>query len=432
MNSNSSVPLLDEMVAIRRKLHAHPEPGWMEYRTAAIVAERLTQLGYEVIIGRQACRSESRMGVPSEAVLLDYEEQAAREGVDRRWMERMSGGHTAVVGILRGDKPGPVVALRFDMDCVEVGETDEDAHIPAKQGFRSTRPGLMHACAHDGHTAIGLGTARRLAERRSELSGVVRLLFQPAEEGCRGAKSMVDAGWLDDADFFFCGHIGIKSSPVGQIVASAGGFMATAKIDAVFRGRPAHAAEPEQGRNALLAACTAALQLNGISRHSGGSTRINVGVLEGGTGRNVVPGIARMKLETRGETAELNAYMIEEAKRIIQASAAMYGVNGEVDIVGQGLTAEGDAELIPLIEQECAKLPAVTSVVPTMEVGASEDATYMLQKVQERGGKAVYMLFGTPLPAGHHNSAFDFDENVLGVGAAAFEKLVLACAEWKL
>ncbi|MDF2669578.1 MAG: peptidase, partial [Paenibacillus sp.] len=105
---------MEGMIALRRTIHGYPEPGWAEYRTAATIAEQLTRLGYEVITGRKACHSESRMGVPDGAVLSRYEELAVQEGVDRKWIEQMQGGHTAVVGIIRGSKPGPVIVLRFD------------------------------------------------------------------------------------------------------------------------------------------------------------------------------------------------------------------------------------------------------------------------------------------------------------------------------
>lgn len=417
------------MAAVRREIHAYPEPGWAEYRTAALAAQRLSDLGFEVATGRRACRSEARMGVPVAETLRLEEERALRDGVDPFWLKRMEGGHTAVVGVLRGGKPGPVTALRFDMDCVEVAESGGPGHAPQTMGFASRRPGLMHACGHDGHIAIGLGVAERLAGRAGGLAGEVRLLFQPAEEGCRGARSMVEAGWLDDADYLFCGHIGLKSRTLGEIVASAGSFLSTAKLDATFRGKAAHAGEaPEQGGNALLAACAAALHLHGISRHGGGPTRINVGLLEGGSGRNVVPAEARMKLETRGGTEALNDYMVAETRRILEASAQLYGVSCEVETVGQGVEAEGDPALIPAISRACAGIAAVRTVVPTIAFGASEDATHMMRRVRERGGKAAYMLFGSPLAEGHHHPSFDFDERVMGIAAELLVRLVWACS----
>jgi aminobenzoyl-glutamate utilization protein A len=238
MDSFAREQWLADMIAWRRNVHAHPEPGWLEYRTAALVAERLSVLGFEVTTGRQACSSEARMGVPDAETICAHEAKALREGVDPDWLERMKGGHTAVVGVLRGAKPGPVVALRFDMDCVEVGENDDPEHLPRKLGFASGQPGVMHACGHDGHIAIGLGTAEKLAERANELAGEVRLLFQPAEEGCRGARSMVEAGWLDGANYLLCGHIGLKSNKLGEIVASVGGFFPRPRSTRCFAAKP--------------------------------------------------------------------------------------------------------------------------------------------------------------------------------------------------
>jgi aminobenzoyl-glutamate utilization protein A len=416
------------MIAARRDFHCHPEPGWAEYRTAAKVAAALSALGFETVAGKEACLSESRMGLPDPETLRIYQEKALQLGADPKWLKRMEGGHTGVVGILRGKKPGPVIALRFDMDALPVEESAEPYHPPAAFGFRSHDPGMMHACGHDGHTAIGLGVAEALAACRDELAGEVRLLFQPAEEGCRGAKSMVDAGWLDDAEYFFSGHIGFKSFELGEIVASTGGFMATAKIDAQFRGRAAHAGEaPEQGRNALLAAAAAVLHLHGISRHGGGATRINVGKLQAGSGRNIVPDYAEMQLETRGETEELNRFMIAEACRILEHSALMYGAECSWNIAGQGLDGEGDPDLVPLIRQAASQMKAVKTVVPYKPFGASEDVTFMLHKVKERGGKGTYMLFGSPLKQGHHQPGFDFDEQVLPIAAELLVRLVLSC-----
>lgn len=421
-----------DMVEWRRSLHVHPEAGWLEYRTAARVAEALKAYGWEVMTGTQACVSEARMGVPSDPVIRKSEARALVDGVDPAWLERMRGGHTAVVGVLRGAKPGPVIALRFDMDCVEVGESEAEEHAPRRLGFASDEAGLMHACAHDGHVAIGLGVAQELSRCADELAGEIRLLFQPAEEGCRGAASMIAAGWLDDAELLLCGHIGLVCDGLGHIVASTDGFLPTTKIDAVFRGQAAHAGKsPEEGRNALLAACTAALQLHAIGRHSAGATRINVGVLEGGTGRNVIPDEARLKLEVRGENEALNGYMTREAVRILEASAAMHDVACDWETVGQGTDWDGDGRvLVPLIERVCGEIESVRSVIPTRGLGASEDASLMLRHVQRQGGLGAYMLYGSPLPAGHHQPAFDFDERVLPIAAELLVRLVRTAPEW--
>lgn len=422
----------NELIERRRDFHKYPESAWLEYRTASIVAKELKAYGFEVYAGKKACATDSRMGVPNAEVLRRHEERALAEGADPYWIEEMTGGHTAVVGVLKTMKPGPVVALRFDMDSLDMMESSDAVHRPIQEGFPSCHDGMMHACGHDGHTTIGLGVAKIVAKQRDQLTGEVRLLFQPGEEGCRGANSMVDAGWLDGVNYFFSGHIAFQSFKIGEVVGSVGGFLATTKINVTYRGIAAHAGDkPQVGKNALLAAAAASLHLNGITRHSDGKTRVNVGTLHAGSGRNVIPDKAVMEIETRGGTTDLNEFMTQEAIRIIESAAMMYDVTCEWEIVGKAPGAMSSQDLIPLIQSEVEKIDRVNSFVPYMDLNGSEDAVYMINKVQEQGGKATYLLFGSPLKAGHHQVLFDFDEDVLLIGVEVFTRLVFACPEWQ-
>lgn len=419
------------LIQTRRDLHKHPETGWLEYRTASIVASRLQANGYEVVTGPAACETASRMGVPTEDVLRHHERRAIEEGADPQWVQQMQGGHTAVVGILKGDAPGPVIALRFDMDSNDLTESIDEDHLPVDKGFASLHEGMMHACAHDGHTSIGLGVAEIVARHRDQLRGEVRLLFQPAEEGCRGAKSMVQAGWLDGVDYFFGGHIAVRSLKLGEVVASTSGFLATMKMDVEFYGHAAHAGgSPQEGRNALLAAATAALNLHAISRHGDGRSRVNVGRLEAGSGRNVIADYAKLQLETRGETQEINDYISARARQIIEGAALMHGVTGRITEVGEGQTAICSPSIIPHIERIAKQIAMVDSVVSSKLMGGSEDVTWMMNHVQLHGGQATYMMFGSPLPQGHHQPKFDFDENVLQIATEMFVRCIFTCPDW--
>jgi len=236
---------------------------------------------------------------------------------------------------------------------------------------------------------------------------------------------MVERGWLDDADFFLAGHLGTSVNELGVVAATTAGFLPTTKMDVEFQGRAAHAGlEPQDGRNALLAAATAALHLHAIPRHGDGETRINVGTLDAGAGRNVVPDHATMQLETRGATEELDAYVAEEARRIIEASAGMHGVEAGVEVVGRGVSAVCDEEWSSIVSDACEGASFVGRVVPEASIGGSEDATVMMRRVQERGGKATYMIFGSPLTAGHHNPAFDWEEDALLVAVETMTRVV--------
>jgi aminobenzoyl-glutamate utilization protein A len=413
----------------RRDFHRYAESGWVEFRTASIVASTLQEWGFEVKAGREVIKPEARMGVPSEAFLRQQEQRALSQGAVAEWLPRLSGGFTGVVGILDSGRPGPTVAFRVDMDALDLQESADADHLPAAEGFASVNANMMHACGHDAHTAIGLGLAYVLSRMKDDLRGRVKLIFQPAEEGVRGARSMVEAGVVDDVDLFFACHVG-TGVPLGEVVCGADGYLATTKIDVTYRGVASHAGgHPEDGKNALLAAASAVLNLHAISRHSGGNSRINVGVLHAGSGRNIIPNHAAFKLETRGDTSEVNEYILSRAMDVIHGAAAMYGVQAEIDIVGKADSSSPSPELLPYIRAQASKVAGVTSIVDTRNASGSEDATYMMERVKQRGGLASYLVFGTTLAAGHHNEKFDIDERVLGIGVQTLALCALCAGD---
>lgn len=418
--------LRPQLKAWRRDFHHHAESGWVEFRTASIVAEELERLGYDVSVGREVIDADSRMGVPEPEVLAQALERARDQGAVARWLPALAGGYTGVVANLETGRPGPVLAYRVDLDALDLEESRADDHRPAREGFASRNAGMMHACGHDGHTTIGLGLARLFIELKAQLSGRIKLIFQPAEEGVRGARSMVEAGVLDDVDIFIATHIG-TGVPKGTVVCGHNGYLATTKLDVTFTGVPAHAgANPEAGNNALLAAAQAALGLHAIPRHSAGASRINVGVLSAGSGRNVVPGTATLKLETRGETSEIDEEMQRRALAVLRGAAAMQDVEMAYRLAGEARNCEPSPALVDFIHSHIAALPGIDSVIATENrPSGSEDATTMMQRVRERGGLATYMVFGTELAAGHHHQCFDFDEDVLAVAIHTLAHLAL-------
>jgi aminobenzoyl-glutamate utilization protein A len=283
-----------------------------------------------------------------------------------------------------------------------------------REGFASVNRGAMHACAHDGHTSVLLGVAEILAARRPQLAGTVTLIFQPAEEGSRGAKAMMQRGVVDGVDYLLAAHFGVTMRKTGEVACRTEGFLATTKFDAVFTGKPAHAgAAPETGRNAILAAAAATLNLHAISRHGQGASRVNVGVIQGGTGRNVIPSHALIKVETRGATTAIDEYVYGEAVRIVEAAAAMHGVTVSLELVGGAAGCSTDQELAARIRKVAERQKLFPAVLDAGNIGGSEDCTYLMERVQKNGGQAAYMMIGTQLAAGHHESRFDFDEEAL-------------------
>lgn len=409
-------------VDLRRDLHAHPEVGFTEFRTASLVVAKLQSLGYEVSYGADVMVPEARRGLPSQRQLGEAFERAKAEGANPTILEAMRGGLTGVVATLTRGLPGPTVAFRFDMDALPIVESADEDHVPQREGFRSSYEGSMHACGHDGHTAIGVDFASRMAGR--SFPGTLKLIFQPAEEGGRGAVSMVEKGVVDDVDYLFCCHLGLDL-PLGTVSGGTVDFLASTKLQAQFHGLSAHAAaSPEKGRNALLGAATALLNIHAIPRFSTGTTRVNVGMLEGGTATNIIPDFARMLLECRASSYEDNQELEQRVRTVLEASAGMHGLSCDIETIGEAATATCDEELKVMVLDAAKTVPFFTDYVDEHPLGASEDATFLMRRVQERGKKATYFVLGTTIPAPHHNPRFDIDERVLPAAADLLAKIV--------
>ncbi|MGI6784975.1 MAG: amidohydrolase [Aminivibrio sp.] len=399
-------------IELRRELHAHAETGWTEFWTTARVAGILSSLGYEVLVGKQVLNTGAIMGRPSEDAIAGHIERALSQGADPAWIEKMA-GYTGAAGILDTGRPGPVTAFRFDMDAVDVSEARDEKHRPFKEGFASKNAGAMHSCGHDAHMTIGLALAEILMMRKDGLTGIIKLIFQPAEEGVRGGKAVAESGILDDVDWFFGAHIGM-GVPTGSISQEAVGFLCTTKFDVTYKGRAAHAGgAPNEGKNALLAACSASLALAGIAPHKDGPTRVNVGFMQAGTGRNVIPADAVMKVETRGSAEAINNYVYDRAMEVVRGAAEMYGVEMTLEQMGAAVDALGDKEAVDIVKAAVSASKALSDLLPPVELGGSEDVSWMIKRVQKGGGKAAYFIIGSNIAAGHHNEYFDLDETVI-------------------
>jgi aminobenzoyl-glutamate utilization protein A len=407
------------VIRIRRDLHRHPELGYLEYRTAAKAAAHLSALGYGVRAGPEVMVESEMLGAPSASAVAAAQSQALAEGAPPEWVARMPGGQTGVVAELRRGT-GPTLAFRFDMDALPVPETKADTHVPNREGYRSAHAGLMHACAHDGHTAIGLAVAERLAHPASTWQGTVRLIFQPAEEGGRGAHPMVQAGIVDDVDFFFAGHLGC-GVPSGTVAAEARGFLFAKRSDVFFHGVSSHAAaSPEAGSNALLAGATASLNLHAIARHANAVTHVNVGRMVAGAGRNIIADECQLQMEVRGNSQQSLAYMVRRTDAIIAAAAAMHGCTYDTKLMGQNVAVENSPDAAAIVAEVAAKVPGIGTVLPFRSMDGCDDATTMITRVRERGGSGTYFIIGSDLGNVHHAIDFDIDEASLDQGVRIF------------
>ena len=412
----------DEMLRLRRTIHRHPEEGWTEFETTALVIQTLEGLGYQVACGLDVINPDAVMG-RNPALVEKGQKRALAAGVPAELIERMQ-GYTGAVAVLDTGRPGPTSAFRFDMDCVLVEESTSPEHVPAAQGFASEYPGFMHACGHDAHTATGLTLAHWLVDHQKELCGRIKLIFQPAEEGTRGGAAMAAAGVVDDVDWFFGAHVG-AGCRLGEIGVIRRGFLATSKIDIFFKGTPSHAgSDPEKGHSALIAAAQCAVALQGIPRHGQGMTRVAIGTLNAGEGRNVTPVHAKMQIEVRGETHEINQYMVKKVDAIVKGTALANEVEGWWVKTGEAPNMVASDAASDLLEHTARGIVGVDKVRSFTQVSGSEDCSSLILRAQEHGANAGFFLYGCD-QNGHHKADFEIqDTQTLPLALAMLTELV--------
>ena len=420
----------EKLIRFRRDFHRYPETGWLEYRTTVKIIEELEKQGIGFIFGADIHSPEYMIGKPSDEQQNQSRLRALEETGRPDLLSRMKNGMTGVVAVLEGSLPGPTVAVRVDIDSNDLGESEDSEHRPFREGFASEHKGWMHACGHDGHTAIGLGLAEILNRNRDRLRGKVLLIFQAAEEGGRGADSLVQKGLFESVDYFFAGHIGLNRASLGTVSASTYGFLASVKFDARFTGKASHAGKaPEEGHNSLAAASTAILNMLAIPRSGKGDSRVNIGTIEGGSGRNVIPDQTFLRAETRGINQTVNDYMYESAMRVCKSAAEMYQCTLSVSIEGRSQTAECDMDFAKLVARSAAGVEGVVEVLDASDLGAGENVAYMMNDVRRRGGKTTFLMLGADIVAEHHSKTFDFDEKVVPLGARLYAKIVFDIGE---
>lgn len=410
-------------IALRREFHRYAEQSWHEIRTSARIAELLAELGYEPKVGPEAVDTSVAKACVAGTDETRREDcaRAVREGAKLEWVERTC-GYPGVVAELNTGLKGPVTALRFDIDALPYAENQDPAHPAVKEEYVSTRD-AVHACGHDGHAAIGLLLAERLKQNQHELTGIVRLLFQPAEENFGGAESMVAKGYLDDVNHFIAQHIAIsgngKPLPSHTLACGCDDFMSYTRLDVTFHGEAAHPCGASQkGRNAILAASAAALGIHSIAPHEDGLMRVNVGLISGGVAVNTIAPEARICLEYRGVTDDIDAYADRRVHEVLAGAAMMFDCTAEVLNYGSTSVAKSDRSLMDVVAAAAGYVPWFSGKIFYLgNVGGSDDATVMMRRVQQHGGDATYFGLGADTAAALHNESFDFCEDCLEASA---------------
>jgi amidohydrolase len=369
--------LRSQLIAWRRDLHQHPELGFAVHRTAGIVARTLGELGYEI-----------------------------RTGV----------GRTGVVALLHGGQPGPTVMLRADMDALPIQEISDAPYV-------SQTPGVMHACGHDGHVAVGLGAATLLARHAAELPGQVLFIFQPAEEGDGGAAAMVADGALADPmpDAAFGLHLW-NSLPLGRVIAQAGPLMASADVlKIVIRGKGGHGAQPHEAVDAIAVTgqVLSALQTI-VSRNVNPQETavLTIGSVRGGTAFNVIAETVEMQGTIRTFTPAVRETVLTRLRVLLDGITAGMGARYELSVDSATQTVVNAPAIAEVARNAAIQIVGPNAVGWHAPLMVSEDFSEFASRVP-----ACFMLLGSAnsevgLDAPHHNPRFDFDERALPLGVA--------------
>ena len=379
---NRIADLHGEITAWRHDIHAHPELLYDVHRTAASVAEKLKSFGCDEVV----------------------------TGI----------GRTGVVGVIRGSKPddgGRVIGLRADMDALPIEEATD---LP----YRSTVPGKMHACGHDGHTAMLLGAARYLTETRN-FAGTAVVIFQPAEEGGAGGKAMVQDGLMDRFRIEeVYGMHNYPGLPVGQFGLRPGPLMAAAdRLTIEIEGRGGHAARPHISVDTVLVGAQIINQIQSIVSRNVDPLQaavISICVFQAGSTDNVIPQTALLRGTARSLTPEVRDLLERRLHEVVTGTAQLYGATAK-------LTYKRDYPETRNHERQAAFAAAVAAQVVGQErvddrfapVMGAEDFSFMLEA---RPGAFIFV--GNGDSAGLHHPAYDFNDETIPIGTSYWVKLV--------
>jgi amidohydrolase len=374
---NEAQELFEFTRFLRRDFHRHPELGFKEVRTAGIVTRSLTELGLEVT---------PRIG------------------------------KTGVVALLEGSKPGPVIMLRFDMDALPiVEETGAE--------YASGNPGVMHACGHDAHTAVGLTVARILYNHRQELNGTLKFVFQPAEEGLGGAESMIADGVLENPKPICALGLHVwNEKPVGWLGVAAGPIMAAGEIFHLkIIGKGGHGAIPNLSIDPIVASAQVITALQSIVSRNVSSLKtavVSVTTIHGGEAFNVIPPSVQMQGTIRTFEPEVRRTVLGRFEDIIKGVAQGMGCQAEIEVNKLTPAVVNDPQIARSVQATSRRIFPSDQLETEYRSMVSEDMAYFLERVP-----GCFVLLGSANPAKglnapHHHPRFDFDEEVLPKAAA--------------
>lgn len=371
----------EEMIALRRDLHRHPELAFKEVRTHGIVAEKLHSLNLDQVTTEVA--------------------------------------KTGVTAVLKGGKPGKTVLVRADIDGLPIIEQTASAYI-------SETHGSMHACGHDAHTAIGLAVASILAERRAELAGTVKFVFQPAEEIVSGAAPMIETGVTAGVDACFALHMG-NQFEAGKIAMKAGASMAACdSLSIKVIGRGGHGSQPEKAIDPIVCAAAIISSLQTIlSREIAATDQIafTFGTINGGFASNIIAPEVIFTGTVRSFNGELREFVLKRIDEICSGIASAMRCTAEVKQVFGTPACVNDEAMTALVRNSATAMVGASNILEGRSIMGSDDMALFLQK-----SPGCYFSVGSALADGssfpHHHPSFDIVEASIPIGAEVMTKVV--------
>ncbi len=379
--------LASYLIEVRRDIHRNPELGFQEVRTASLVARTLTDLGMEVSTG------------------------IARTGV---------------VALLDSGKPGPTILVRFDMDALPIQEQNSHEYV-------SQIPGVMHACGHDAHVAIGLGVAKLLAAYRENLRGRVKFMFQPAEEGLGGAKQMIREGVLEQPhpDYALAMHVW-NEKPVGWVGVKPGALMAGAdSFRILIEGRGGHGAIPHQTADPIYAMAQIITAIQSIVSRNVSPLEtavVSVGSVKAGDAHNIIPQTGEILGTIRTYSEPVRDLVLNRLQVLVEGVAQALGCRATIKINDVTPAVVNDEMVAKIVQNAVAKMMPEMVNDTSCQTMASEDMAYVLREIP-----GCYFFVGSAnsdmgLSFPHHHPRFDIDEEVLWRSVAVMSAAVMELA----
>ena len=372
----------DYIIEKRRYFHMNPEPSFNEYNTSKVVQEELKKLE-----------------IPFEIF-----------------------AKTGIIATIKGQNPGKTVLLRADMDALEVCEKNNVS-------YRSQKEGLMHACGHDGHIAMLLGAAHVLNEIKNDISGEIKLLFQPAEEIAKGAKAMIEESKIiDSIDAAFAIHLW-QGVPVGKISLESGARMAAADLFSIkVKGKSGHGSMPHETIDAVVVASAIVMNLQHlVSRNTNplDTLVVTVGKLTAGTRHNIIAGEALLEGTIRSFSDEVWKKIPEQIERVVKNTAAAYNAEAEIDLVRATPPLVNNQDISDILKASAEKLYGEEVVTKYEKTPGGEDFAYFTQAVP--GALAFVGIRNDEkgINSPHHNETFDMDEEALEMGANLYAQFAI-------